>query len=115
MHPFIDGGHRIDLDRIVRELGPSTHDLLDQFFWHRCSRHHAYIANIERALCELLEDPNEAAELTVTLVSFLHGNMLLMLCGAPESAPIERGRVLDNLLDRVLASVPHHRRQRSPR
>lgn len=71
--------------------------------------HTAYVASIERALGEILEDPTEAAELTITLVSLLHGNMLLALCGAPESGPIERGKMLHNLLDRALAGVPQRR------
>lgn len=71
--------------------------------------HAAYVASIERALGEILEDPTEAAELTITLVSLLHGNMLLALCGAPESGPIERGKMLHNLLDRALAGVPQRR------
>lgn len=73
--------------------------------------HTAYVASIERSLGELLDDPREAGELTTTLVSLLHGNMLLALCGAPESSgPIERGIVLKKLLDRALANVPHQRR-----
>jgi AcrR family transcriptional regulator len=72
--------------------------------------HTAYVSSIERSLGELLEDPAEAAELTITVVSLLHGNMLLALFGAPESAPTERGRVLNRLLDRALADVPHQRR-----
>ena len=72
--------------------------------------HTAFVASIERALGELLDDPREAADLTITLVSLLHGNMLLALLGAPESGPDERGRVLNELLDRALANVPHQRR-----
>ena len=57
-----------------------------------------------------LGDPGEAAELTITLVSLLHGNMLLMLCGAPESGPIERSQVIDKLLDRALSGASTRRR-----
>gem|GEM_PF-3669920 len=72
--------------------------------------HTAYVASIERTLTELLGDPGEAAELTITLVSLLHGNMLLMLCGAPESGPIERSQVIDKLLDRALSGTSTRRR-----
>lgn len=72
--------------------------------------HTAYVGSIERALVEILDDANEAAELALTLVSSLHGNMLLSLVGAPESGPGERGKVLHNLLERALAGLPLHRR-----
>jgi AcrR family transcriptional regulator len=72
--------------------------------------HTAFVKSIEHALGELLGDPREAAELTTTLVSLLHGNMLLALAGAPESGSNERGRVLQNLLHRALASAPQQRR-----
>ena len=72
--------------------------------------HAAYIASIERALVDVLEDPREAPEVAMTLVSLLHGNMLLALAGAPESAPAARSRVLHKLVDRALATTAQHRR-----
>jgi len=65
--------------------------------------HSAYVSSIERTLRELLDDPAEAAQLAITLVSLLHGNMLLAL-GAEPGAEV-RTRVLHNLLDRALHSA----------
>ena len=67
------------------------------------SLHTAYVSSIERALTELLEDPGEAAELAITLVSMLHGNTLLALGAEPGAAV--RSRVLHNLLDRALPTT----------
>jgi AcrR family transcriptional regulator len=72
--------------------------------------HSAFITSIERALHELLNDPREAAELTTTIVSLLHGNMLLTLVGAPEAVPGSRGRVVKDVLSRALAGTPANRR-----
>lgn len=71
--------------------------------------HSAFVASIERALAELLEDPREAAELATTLVSLLHGNMLLALGGAPGSDVERRERTVQDFLSRALAGVPRKR------
>jgi len=72
--------------------------------------HAAFVATIERALAELLEDPREAAELATTLVSLLHGNMLLALGGAPGAGAERRERTVQDFLARALAGVRRKRR-----
>lgn len=71
--------------------------------------HAAFVATIERALAELLDDPREASELATTLVSLLHGNMLLALGGAPGSGAERRERTVQDFLARALAGVPRRR------
>jgi TetR/AcrR family acrAB operon transcriptional repressor len=64
--------------------------------------HTAFLRSIERSLEEILEKPVEASTLANTVVSLLHGNMLLTLIGAPETGPTSRSVVLHDLLDRAL-------------
>ncbi len=72
--------------------------------------HAAFVGSIGRALGEVMDDPLEAAELTTTLVSMLHGNMLLTLCGAPESGNAIRTQVIHDLIDRTIAGARANRR-----
>jgi len=72
--------------------------------------HTAFISSIERALEELMGDSRRASELATTLVSLLHGNMILTLVGATEPIPGSRGRVVQDLLAQSLADVPRDRR-----
>jgi TetR/AcrR family acrAB operon transcriptional repressor len=64
--------------------------------------HTAFLGSIERSLEEILEKPVEASTLANTIVSLLHGNMLLTLIGAPETGPTSRSTVLHELLSRAL-------------
>ena len=64
--------------------------------------HTAFLGSIERSLEEILEKPVEASTLAHTVVSLLHGNMLLTLMGAPETGPSTRSAILHDLLSRAL-------------
>ena len=67
--------------------------------------HRAFVKSLERDLRQLVDDASEAAGLAGTIVSLLHGNMLLSLGGAPPDSQQPRSELLRRLLDRVL---PEH-------
>ena len=68
--------------------------------------HRAFVMSLERDLCQLVDDSSEAASLAATIVSLLHGNMLLSLTGTPPDTPQPRTELLRQLLDRTLPSPP---------
>ena len=72
------------------------------------SLHSQFQQTIERSLNETLLDPAEAAILAATVVSLLHGNMLLSLGDAPDRRGVDRWQLVHTLVDRSLARASGH-------
>ena len=67
--------------------------------------HAAFVRNLERSLGAVLREPGAAERTAATIVSLLHGNMLLTLGGAADRGAVPRSQLAAGLVDRALAEA----------
>ena len=65
--------------------------------------HYQFQRSIEQSLTEVLRDPAEAMALAATVVSLLHGNMLLSLGDAQDRGVPDRGQLVHRMVESAFA------------
>ena len=82
----------------VFTAGPVAHPLLEELM----ALHQAFQRRLEGDLGEILGDPDEASRCAATLISLLHGNLILSLGHAPTTERSPRADLARALVDRLI-------------
>lgn len=97
--------HRATIHSFVSWLfaaGPQAQTLRTELL----ALHRAFISRLEADIGQLVDDAPTANRIAATIVSTLHGNMLLGIAGAEPDAPLARAELILELIDRLLPDEP---------